>query len=615
MREYIFLFVCLAAVLVFSATACAEELNPRIIDSAYVSIEKSGSITLDAESDNAFSNLLTLHLNMPQTNERQVGEITLVEGPDEYNVTRDGWGNRMLNLKWIKPPVGKKLDYLIKFNVATGRGSVREKRKTPPLTDLIRPDETIMDAAFRLKADNDIESIFAVNDWVHSILLYDTKYSEVSKPATWVINNRRGVCDEYSNLAVSLLRSIDYNAWYAAGWAYTGDKWESHAWVRVYTDEDEIMEMDPTWLEYPLDALHIEFVALPDSNNTEYVESSGSGYKIVWSKGEMKLDIANYTEKNITDAYALPLSEKMRESSANAIKVSLTSKTCYQGTLTATSCLGENGKPLLDFISDEKNISFCSNTTEFFFFRSPKIASMFTRYSCPIVISTSEGTKSVVTVSIEGTGNRKDIFLSFPESVIAGKSFDMTASVNGFDGIIYAEFAGIVKSGMSKGGKVHFTFDSPTMPGEYELIVFAEGTDLERRQIKVVRKRSMEIKNVDVLHAVNLGESELINVTIFSNSTNHGTVVLKMGDYEKKEAFSILSNSRRVLSFNVTFSNEGKNDIAITLFSDKYEDGRIESVNVMTPQRVMTEHAKDILNIITDFLMWLGDMIKEMTGW
>ncbi len=612
MKKTFFIFLVLFLALFVIDNVYAEEINSRAVSYMDITVKKGGTINLKPQTDSAFSNHIKVFLNMPQINGMQTRKLLSVVGPDDYEETVDAWGNDIIMLKWNKPDVGKDLCYEVSYNVQVGRIKLVGERENVPVTDNTRPDEKIMDIAYGLKKDTDMMTIFEISRWVYENVKYDLAYTKMSKPAEWVYENRKGTCDEYSNLAISLLKALDYNAWYAAGWAYSGKEWEPHAWVKVYLD-DKVVAIDPTWLEYPIDSTHMEFTTIPDSNNTEYVQSEGSGYKIVWTKSEVELDINDYKTENVTELRTMVLNDKMKGNSHGVISAFLETDECYQGSLVATSCMKEDGSALLQFIDREKPISFCGSESYDFYFRTPSTESMFVKYSCPVIVSTPEGTKDMLTIEIEGTARHPELYLSLTDSVVVGDKIEVFAESSSGK-TFYANFNDVSQSKETSDGKADFLFDSPSLPGEYTLIVFSDDGVLEKRNITVLSNRIMEIEKIEIPLDIEKGKNITINVTISAESTANGVVQLKFGNIEREQQFSILGNSRREYSFAVAPQKAGNTDISVTLFSDTYQDGWTGSTVVGSTEHFVSEGTKDILSMILDFFMQLGEMIENALG-
>jgi transglutaminase-like putative cysteine protease len=103
---------------------------------------------------------------------------------------------------------------------------------------------------------NDYDLIGTVLDMNRSIFK-EYKYLQgtttLATTAFDVYANRRGVCQDFTNLFISLARLLGIPARYSCGYVYTGPKAEntaqseaSHAWVELYLPEVGWVGFDPT---------------------------------------------------------------------------------------------------------------------------------------------------------------------------------------------------------------------------------------------------------------------------------------------------------------------------------------------------------------------------------
>jgi transglutaminase-like putative cysteine protease len=85
--------------------------------------------------------------------------------------------------------------------------------------------------------------------------LYDKSASTVDTPVEIVLENRKGVCQDFAHLAISCLRSLGLAARYVSGYLETipppgkqkvfgADA--SHAWVSIYIPDTGWVDFDPT---------------------------------------------------------------------------------------------------------------------------------------------------------------------------------------------------------------------------------------------------------------------------------------------------------------------------------------------------------------------------------
>jgi transglutaminase-like putative cysteine protease len=121
-----------------------------------------------------------------------------------------------------------------------------------PESELIELTEYVMSFARR----NDFELLDTLMDLNASIFAeytYKQGSTNLQTSAFDVYVNRRGVCQDFSNLFICLARLLGVPARYVVGYLYTGPKAPnsrmaeaSHAWVQVYLPEVGWKGFDPT---------------------------------------------------------------------------------------------------------------------------------------------------------------------------------------------------------------------------------------------------------------------------------------------------------------------------------------------------------------------------------
>jgi hypothetical protein len=87
--------------------------------------------------------------------------------------------------------------------------------------------------------------------WVHNYLTYDEQLVGKKISTSNLLESRRGVCEHYALLYQDLLRSmyIPAKAVGGLGYNFRKKKFEAHAWVMVYHN-NEWIPVDPTWDMY-----------------------------------------------------------------------------------------------------------------------------------------------------------------------------------------------------------------------------------------------------------------------------------------------------------------------------------------------------------------------------
>ena len=118
-------------------------------------------------------------------------------------------------------------------------------------------------------------------------MTYDVSETGQMPDALWVLQNRRGVCTEYSRLLLPSPARSGYPPADLDGYVYSQqfDSWMGHAWAEAYVGQ--WVPVDPTWLEAvrPLDAVHVEEAKYAESYKQMTLSTvvSSQGTDVQWS--------------------------------------------------------------------------------------------------------------------------------------------------------------------------------------------------------------------------------------------------------------------------------------------------------------------------------------------
>ncbi len=110
--------------------------------------------------------------------------------------------------------------------------------------------------------------------WTKNNIAYNlsTLTADVSQKASWVLENKYGVCDELTSLFIALLRALGIPARFVTGVAYTASplfpqRWGAHGWAEVYFPDVGWVPFDPTFGEFGwVDPGHVKMMTSLDPN-------------------------------------------------------------------------------------------------------------------------------------------------------------------------------------------------------------------------------------------------------------------------------------------------------------------------------------------------------------
>ncbi len=174
-------------------------------------------------------------------------------------------------------------------------------------------------------------AIYKIAEWVNRNIKYDlnTLTAEVVQKSSWVLENREGVCDELTNLFISMVRSLGIPARFVSGTVYTnnGDKFENHGWAEVYFPEYGWVPFDVTFGQYGwISPSHVKLSHSDDSGSpsVEYKWRS-RGIQLVPSNLEIKAEITKKegTPLKQTQIFVRPLNNEVAPGSYVPLEVKI----------------------------------------------------------------------------------------------------------------------------------------------------------------------------------------------------------------------------------------------------------------------------------------------------
>lgn len=229
---------------------------------------------------------------------------SIPEGADVYTDENNSivyhWTNEM-------PPefmLGMTIDVVTNNNIMP----VREKLKFPPenippdiieytkATEFIDINQEIINKANEIVAGQTdyYGAVFVLAEWVEQNINYslDTLTENAVQKSSWVIANRYGVCDELTNLFISLARSVGIPARFASGQVYSNiaGGFGNHGWAEIYFPGYGWVPFDVTFKQFGwVDPTHIKVSEQKDSGKPA-VEYSWKSHNANFNNKELNVD-------------------------------------------------------------------------------------------------------------------------------------------------------------------------------------------------------------------------------------------------------------------------------------------------------------------------------------
>jgi hypothetical protein len=590
--------------------------NPEAVSYLHAEVTRSGSVYLFDNSPFQTARELTVILTIPQNTSRQVSYIKSVTGPDRYYISADSWGNKVVNLYWEIPELKKRLYYTVVSDVEVSDGTESAENARFPVTDFTKANNGMAQVAFGLAYGlDDIQRFFRLSEWVHKNVKYDNAAKDFSQSAIWTFENRKGACDEFSNLLISMLRVLGYEPRYVVGYAYS-ENWGQHGWVEVDYG-GKTVSLDPTWLESPVDSTHIKIAELPDSNLTEHVEVKGGQITIDWEKDEPGIRVLSHKESPKIDIGATLIPENSSSDSYSLLATDFTSvPECILTNVQVKSCIMPSG----DFLSipeSSQTAAFCGLQKAYWFLKTPETERGMV-YTCPVVIYGAGAEKSV-TVSV-GPGQNKglattvksqDVFT--PGQVFQVESVTENSGYGTEAATVYVFFGGSVQTKdftlkPGESGTITWTLKAPANPGSYKLTLFSSSGEMVSRNITVIQQRHVQIENISAPDKAYANKDLTINVTVKAVTSFSGIANITIGEYSDTRGVFLGPSETKTFQFHYTPQLAGTETMSIAIFSDsgQYEDGWWGTLNVQNEKQWWDE--------LLDWLQGVVDSILSAFG-
>jgi transglutaminase-like putative cysteine protease len=198
--------------------------------------------------------------------------------------------NNAMQFSWQAPK--NKINFGYKTKIKTNNNIVQIKEKIKfPILDLeedlrqyTRPseiinsdDEDVIGFASEIAEGEDdlYVVVYKIAEWTKTNIEYDlsTLTADVSQKASWVLDNRQGVCDELTSLFIAMLRSLGIPGKFVSGIAYANselfpENWGSHGWAEIYFPDYGWVPWDVTYGQFGyIDPTHVKLKESVDSND------------------------------------------------------------------------------------------------------------------------------------------------------------------------------------------------------------------------------------------------------------------------------------------------------------------------------------------------------------
>ena len=279
MKIFILFFVFIASL----TSVYAEDLNTY--GSLELQVNVNGGLQVVQESSSYTLDYISSELSFFPNNDgfQDVKDYKITSIPEakvekgdtvtftwkEYNPELSFGIDSVVNTRTNFNKVNQKISFPIKEDLSDYKPYLKP-------TSLVNSDDPrIIEKANEIvKGEDDLFVVVSkLARWTKENIDYDleTLTAEASQSSVWVLENKRGVCDELTTLFVAMLRSQGIPARFVTGSSYTNviNDFGNHAWAEVYFPNVGWVAFDPTYGQFGyVDATHIKMKESVDIKNS-----------------------------------------------------------------------------------------------------------------------------------------------------------------------------------------------------------------------------------------------------------------------------------------------------------------------------------------------------------
>jgi hypothetical protein len=254
---------------------------------------------------------------------------------------KDEFGNKYVN---FSIPENGEFNYILQARIKTNAkiknlsehiGFVPEEiTKFKKATEKVESDseEIINVSKNKFSEKNYFDTLTKINFWVNQYVSYAEgddflNYYLSQKSAKETLLERKGVCDEFANLAAGLLRVQEIPTRMIVGITYDGSNWGNHAWIETYNNGDWFAS-DPTFGEVGfVDGTHIKLGSYDDISNSLATAIYPSNASVLFNT-QQKLPDINIQEMIFFDKVEIEQNKtEIKTKQWNQISFKITNKT------------------------------------------------------------------------------------------------------------------------------------------------------------------------------------------------------------------------------------------------------------------------------------------------
>ena len=673
MKALHYFSLCLVLLLVFALPAFAqgEKSDEDLTVYKDLTLELDVSSSFDIVKQTGGADLSYVHADLlfyPYSTYRQ--RVLDIDSNRNYEVI-DGLADKGLQFSWLTFEPTYLFGFTTQLETANEVRQV-ENKVIFPVTNI--PDDAkiylketemidykkngIQGLASRLVSGEDdlYVVVFGLADWVKTNIAYDlnTVTADAALPASWVLDNRYGVCDELTNLFIAMVRSVGVPARFVTGIAYTTsdlfeDNWGPHGWAEVYFPNVGWVPFDVTYGQFGfLDATHIKLKHSLDSNKSS-IEYEWTGRDVVVDVAELDIDtrVLSRGELKVHDDVSLDVSlykEHVAFGSYNLVQVTLKNNEDYYNPLTLylaksdrLDIFDKEERSVLLKPHEEKTLfwiihvedeldrdyvytfnvrlNIVGRVSEDISFSADKKGKLYSLQDVDALIQARHEEDSKVyskKIAMTCSPEKEIVYLDEEVSVHCvlqntGNTLQEALSV-----CMEEECQGVAGLGIGEEKQVTFSY-APSSLGDTQIGVVARNTDIVKSSffsLQVVDRPTVFISDLVYPEVIESDDEDVtLTFTLSSGSISIPQDLEISVDYGRKTFSGSIDRLEEDFTFDVVFSPENllfeENEIPITvLYKDHLgeEFSVEESIVITNPPRAFWDSLKHILNSMLSFL-------------
>ncbi len=306
-----------------------------------VDLTYTGSFTLVGTNQNPSISKITSSLKLiPQETSNQKVQEFMTTGKESDNQIEYNWNTHALG--------AYDFGYTSSLHLTPQESAITKKitfplnpEQTNEVKQYLQPSKTIDSDNRKIKAtaleiaqgEDDLFLIATKTaDFVQRNVVYDLNSltEKASQNASWVLENKVGVCDEMTSLFIAMMRSLGIPARFVSGVSYTTsplfkEPWQPHGWAEVYFPDIGWVPFDIAFGQFGYtDATHIRlYQGMDPTDNVVFYEWIGNNVDLKEKPSTFEVRV-NSVGKDIIDNVDIkvsPLASKVSFGSYNKIEV------------------------------------------------------------------------------------------------------------------------------------------------------------------------------------------------------------------------------------------------------------------------------------------------------